>query len=84
MIAVQITSLVMKRIPRKWWKLVHLSSYGLLWTGLIHGAQAGSDAGNPLYIAATSALVLTVGGLTIYRIVGSRLLKNALAPVPGR
>ncbi len=76
LLAVQATSLLMRRIPRRWWKLVHFSSYGLFWTGLIHGITAGTDAANPLYVGASALAVVTVLWLTVYRILTQRKLRS--------
>lgn len=72
LVAVYISSLMMRRIPRRWWKLVHLSSFGLLWAGLVHGATAGTDAGNPAYVAAIATLVLATLFLTLVRVLAGR------------
>lgn len=72
LVAVQVTSLLKTRMPRRVWKLVHLSSYGMLWTGVIHGAMAGTDAGSPLYIVGVALMTLIVVFLTGYRIVTVR------------
>ena len=62
----------MRRIPRRWWKLVHLSSYGLFWTGLVHGVLAGTDAGNRVYIAGTGLLTMAIIFLTGFRVLTAR------------
>ena len=67
LLAVQLSSMMMKRIPRRWWRLIHLSSYGLFWAGLVHGATAGTDASNPVYIVGFSLLILVSVFLTAYR-----------------
>ncbi|MDH5520174.1 MAG: ferric reductase-like transmembrane domain-containing protein [Acidimicrobiia bacterium] len=72
LIAVQISSLLMKRLPRRYWKLIHLSSFGLLWAGLVHGATAGSDATNPLYTVAMAVLVCATLFLTLFRVLAGR------------
>jgi hypothetical protein len=72
LVAVQVSSLLMKRLPRRWWKAIHTSSWALLWTGLIHGATAGTDADHPLYIAASATLTVLVVFLTGFRILGNR------------
>jgi len=72
LMAVQVTSIYMKRLPRRLWKWVHLSSYAMLWTGIVHGAMAGTDAGNPLYIAGVSLMALTTVFLTGYRVLSMR------------
>ncbi len=71
--AVQLTSVFMKRLPRRLWKGIHLSSYLLFWTGLVHGVMAGSDAGHPLYILVTALMTLAVLFLTVFRAVDRRL-----------
>ncbi len=70
--AVQLTSMFMKRLPRRLWKGVHLSSYLLFWTGLVHGVMAGSDAGHPLYVLVTALMTLAVLFLTVFRVVNHR------------
>ena len=80
LVAVEVSSLLMKRIPRKWWRLIHLGSYGVLWTGLIHGATAGTEAANPLYIAGMGLLILATVAFTGFRVLTSRAVKRALAP----
>ena len=72
LVAVQISSLFMKRLPRHLWKGIHLLSYLMLWTGIIHGVQAGTDAGNPFYVWSMACLSLVVVFLTAYRILAVR------------
>lgn len=72
LVAVQVSSLVMKRIPRKWWKAIHMSSWLLFWSGLVHGITSGTDAAHPVYIAVTGAMTLLVTFLTGYRIFTAR------------
>ena len=72
LIAVQASSMLMHRMPRRWWKRVHLLSYLMFWTGLVHGVQAGTDADNALYIGGTAALGLLVVFLTMFRILTVR------------
>ena len=72
LVAVEVSSLLMKRIPRRWWRAIHASSWVLLWTGLIHGVTAGTDAGHPVYIGAMSSLAMLVVFLTCYRIIAGR------------
>jgi hypothetical protein len=84
LVAVEVSSLLMKRIPRRWWKAIHLSSWLLLWTGLVHGATAGTDAGHPLYLGAMSTLIVVVVFLTGYRIVIGRRRRRRPGPSPAR
>ncbi|MGI9614016.1 MAG: ferric reductase-like transmembrane domain-containing protein [Acidimicrobiales bacterium] len=85
LIAVQASSLMMKRLPRKVWKWIHMSSWLLFWSGLIHGITAGTDAGNPVYILATGTLTALVSFLTLFRVFTSRMTRRAIesrTPVP--
>lgn len=82
LVAVQGSSLMMKRLPRKLWKWIHLTSYLMLWMGLIHGLTAGTDATHPLYIAGTTAVVGSTVWLTGFRILTQRKLQPRASPPP--
>jgi predicted ferric reductase len=71
LVAVQVTSVLMKRLPRRLWKWVHMASFGLFFVATIHAGLAGSDVLNPLYQGATVALVAAVVFFTIYRIMAA-------------
>ena len=75
--AVQLTSLAMKRIPRRWWKRVHMSSFLLFWTAVVHGLTAGTDASNIAYLATTIAMTCAVVFLTAYRTIVSRRTRRS-------
>lgn len=47
LVAIEITSLLMQRIPKRIWRAVHLSSYGLAVSATLHGVTAGTDVGHP-------------------------------------
>lgn len=78
LLAVQLSSMLMKRLPRRLWKWIHLSSYGLFWLGITHGALAGTDAGNPIYIAVVAVTTLVVLFLTTYRTLAQRRARPAV------
>ena len=59
LVAVQLTSLGMRRLPRKFWRAVHLSSYGTFVLATLHGAFAGTDRNARLFIL-TGALSVAV------------------------
>ncbi len=58
---VQITSMMMKRLPRRVWRGIHYSSYALVWLVFIHAGLSGSDTSNRAYriIALILAIVVT-------------------------
>jgi methionine sulfoxide reductase heme-binding subunit len=79
LVAVEVTSLAMRRLPRRYWRWVHLTSFGCFWLATVHGITAGSDAANRLLwwtSWGSSALVLF---LTLYRV-----LADAEARRPAR
>jgi predicted ferric reductase len=61
LVAVQVTSLLMKRLPRKLWKSIHFSSFILFWVATMHSALAGTDATARWYrVGATVVIVLVL------------------------
>lgn len=67
LVAVEVTSLAMRRMPRRYWRWVHLTSFGCFWLATIHAVTAGTDSSNPvlwLTYLVTACLVLF---LTIFR-----------------
>lgn len=71
-VAVQITSLTMRRLPRRLWRAVHLTSYGAFWLATMHGTLAGSDAARPLYAATSILAVALVLFAVTYRVLNGR------------
>lgn len=69
LVVVQGTSLMMKRLPRKWWKAVHMSSYAVVWLGSVHGALAGTDARHRVYVAVAIVLTMIAVGAAMVRVV---------------
>jgi predicted ferric reductase len=72
LVAVEVSSLAMRRIPRRWWRWIHLSSFGSFWLATIHGVAAGTDSSNPwLWVS----YVITAGAvifLTLLRVLADR------------
>jgi len=67
LVAIELTSLAMRRLPKRLWRAIHWSSVGLFVTATVHGWQAGTDAGRAFIMAiVASIVVLTV--LTAVRI----------------
>ena len=64
LVVVQLTSVFMRRLPRRAWRAVHLTSYAAFWLTSLHASFAGSDATNRLYqvtsIVAIVAVVLSL------------------------
>lgn len=79
LIAVEVTSLLMNRLPRRVWHGIHLTSYVVFWMVAIHGATAGTDAASPWYVGASVTSIALVLVLTLYRLVVG---KRSPAPTP--
>ncbi len=72
LVTVEVTSLLMRRIPRRWWKRVHLGSFVLFWIATLHLAAAGTDATNPALLLGTIAVGGTVVFLTVVRVLSPK------------
>ncbi len=70
LLAVELTSLLKKRLPQKVWRGVHLASYPLYAMATIHLLTAGSDTQNPFLRWSVLATVGLVVFFTVYRIIG--------------
>jgi DMSO/TMAO reductase YedYZ heme-binding membrane subunit len=69
---VEATSLAMRRIPRRAWRSVHLTSYVLFWSATFHFILAGTDAPNPLARAGIDLVAALVVFLTLVRVFDPR------------
>ena len=72
LVAVEITSLMMKRLPRRFWRAVHLTSYATFWLASVHGALAGTDRSAWLYQATAGASIVAVVWALSVRLSGHR------------
>ena len=78
LIAVELTSLAMKRLPRRLWRRIHMASFGgyVLATG--HGFTAGTDRRNVAMFTAYVVSVAAVVFLTLFRVLTAK--RTASAP----
>lgn len=72
LIAVELTSLLMKHMPRSVWKQIHRLSFGLYVFATVHGLQAGTDTLNSWYRIAMLASINIVAFLVIVLIFAHR------------
>ncbi len=83
LLAVEITSLLRRRMPKRMWRRVHYLSFALLVTVTIHFLLVGTDAGSPVAMVAIVGAALLVGGLVGLRIIDARRPLGARpAPIP--
>jgi DMSO/TMAO reductase YedYZ heme-binding membrane subunit len=79
LVAIEVTSLVMARLPRRFWRSVHYTSFACFLATALHGSLAGSDAADRLWQWGATAAITTVMFLTLVRILVTR--RAARAPV---
>lgn len=70
--AVEVTSLLMRRLPRRWWRAVHMSSFATFLLSTLHAITAGTDARNSVLILTVNVAVATVLFLTLVRLLAPK------------
>jgi methionine sulfoxide reductase heme-binding subunit len=68
LVAVEMTSLLMRHLPRKVWHAVHLSSFGLFFAATAHAVTAGTDTRNANFVIGCTAALSTILLLTMVRV----------------
>ena len=68
LVVVEVTSLLMRNLPRRWWHRIHLSSLVLLVAATLHGLQSGSDVGNQAVELTLVAAGLLLVPLAVFRL----------------
>jgi hypothetical protein len=82
LVAIELTSLLRHRLPRKLWRRIHFASFPLFVLATLHLLTAGTDAGNTPLQALVVAVIAAVGGLTTFRCLGGYpLVSRRGAPV---
>jgi methionine sulfoxide reductase heme-binding subunit len=76
LVAVEVTSLAMKSLPRRFWRIVHRTSYATFWLASLHGTFAGTDTGKPIYVVSSSLSVLAIVFAVSYRVLNGRRRSN--------
>lgn len=72
LVLVQVTSLAMKRLPKRLWRGVHVTSYLLTWMVFMHAGLAGTDVANRAYQAVALLLAILAVTATMLRVVLGR------------
>ncbi len=66
LVALEVTSLLRARIPRRWWRATHYASFPLFGFATVHALTAGTDRHDLLFrwgIVSVTALVVLLAGL---------------------
>jgi len=69
LLAVELSSLLGRRVPRTWWRRIHMLSFPLYVIASVHLFTAGTDAGNVVArwsVIAVSALIVVLTGIRVH------------------
>lgn len=77
LVAVEVTSLFMRRLPRRWWRAIHQTGFLAFFLAGTHGALAGADARNVFYVVGSLSAFAAVVFLSVARLIAGR---GKLAP----
>ena len=84
LLAVEVSSLVMRRIPRRLWHGIHFTSYLVAVLSTVHAFTAGTDATNPaLTWVSVGALSITVF-FFVYRLLLPKRKRQAATAAAAR
>jgi predicted ferric reductase len=72
LVAIEITSLLKSRIPRKLWRATHYVSFPLFIACTVHGVQSGKDAHHRAFEALTVVTISTFMVLFLLRLAATR------------
>jgi DMSO/TMAO reductase YedYZ heme-binding membrane subunit len=70
LLAVEVTSLLRNRLPKRIWRGVHLSSYGAYLAASVHFLAAGSDAANDVLRVGVVLTGAAMSFFLVYLVVG--------------
>ncbi|MEZ5235987.1 MAG: ferric reductase-like transmembrane domain-containing protein [Acidimicrobiales bacterium] len=71
LVAIEVTSLLRHRLPRRAWRATHLLSFPLFGLGTLHALTAGTDAGTVAW-----QLVLAMAGATVLGLTAARQVRT--------
>lgn len=77
MVAIQLTSVFMRRLPRRLWRWVHMSSWAVYGLATVHALQAGTDVSNPAFRWAAVGSVQVIAYLSFVRVMAQRSMKRS-------
>jgi len=85
LVAVEVTSLTRRWLPRRLWRIIHLLSYALFALGTVHLLTAGTDATHPVVLAlVVGVTALVVGATAVHVVSRTRGPRSAAARRPAR
>ena len=80
LVAIEVSSLLRKRIPKRAWRAIHFASFPLFIFSTLHAFMAGTDSSGPIFTAVAVIVSLAVVVLTIRRVNQARRESRQPAP----
>ena len=68
LVAIEVSSLLRKRIPKRAWRAIHFASFPLFIFSTVHAFMAGTDSSGPVFTTVAVVVSLAVVILTIRRV----------------
>ena len=84
LLAVELTSLARNRLPQRLWRIIHVAALPLFVLSTIHYVAAGTDASNPLSLAAIGVATAAIALLFVRRMEEVRARGGGLIPATTR
>ena len=81
LVAVEVSSLAMKRLPRRLWRGIHFSSFVIFAFATIHGLAAGTDGDNTAFRIACFAVTALVMFMTLVRVLSPNRSERASSTI---
>ena len=82
LLAVELTSLLRRAVPRRVWRATHLLSFPLFAASTVHLLQSGTDAHQLVAELPGAVIVTSVGAITAWRVICRRRPVRRSAIVP--
>jgi DMSO/TMAO reductase YedYZ heme-binding membrane subunit len=80
---VHVSSLAMRRLPKVWWRRLHMLSYLSVWAAMMHAGTAGTDTANAVYRAVALVLTMVAVLAALLRVILGRYVSRAAASRAG-
>jgi DMSO/TMAO reductase YedYZ heme-binding membrane subunit len=84
LVAIELTSLQMRRLPKRVWRGIHLTSYLVALLATVHGITAGTDTTSPIFAWAMLGTIATMAFFVTYRRVAPKRRPRTIPRVPPR
>lgn len=82
LVAIELTSLQVRRLPKRAWHAIHMSSYLVAALATVHGVMAGADAGTPAFAWGVIVAITSMAFFTAYRRLAPKRSARSRIPRP--